>query len=205
MKKKTKALMAALAAILAVAMIGGCTAMAGGGERPDDRTGQEGSGEHGPGGENGSENGGEGGEEGGTRLTKDETFDEVRKGARLKMRYEAAQQAFIGTGDEYHQRDAAGGAGGGPPVQPRRRARPADAGGSGARNGHARGPARDRTDVHILDRTPGGGAAVRRRRTRPRRRRRRELSRPRTPIRYGIADGRGSQGSRPFFGSLGHL
>ena len=90
--KKRKALTAVLAAVLAVAMMGGCTAMAGGGERPDERPGQEGGGEHGPGGENGNE----GGEEGGTRLTPDETFDQVRKGVLLVMKYDAGQEAFVG-------------------------------------------------------------------------------------------------------------
>ena len=93
---KSKVLTAVLAAVLAAAMMAGCTAMAGGGQRPDERPGQEGGGEHGPGGENGSENGNEGGEEGGTSLTPDETFDQVRKGVRLIMRYEAGQEAFVG-------------------------------------------------------------------------------------------------------------
>ena len=91
--KKRKVLMAALAAVLAVAMIGGCTAMTGGGERSEAEGGRE----HGAGGESGGENGGEGGEEGGRMLALDETFDEVRKGARLILRYNAGASAFIGT------------------------------------------------------------------------------------------------------------
>ena len=95
--KKRKVLMAALAAVLAVAMIGGCTAMTGGGERPEAEGGSgEGGSEHGPGGESGGENGGESGEEGGSMLALDETFDEVRKGARLILRYDAGAGAFIG-------------------------------------------------------------------------------------------------------------
>ena len=98
MKKRT-VLMVALAAVLAVAMIGGCTAMTGGGERPEAEGGSgEGGNEHGAGGERGGgENGSEGGEEGGRMLALDETFDEVRKGARLILRYDAGAGAFIGT------------------------------------------------------------------------------------------------------------
>lgn len=47
--------MAALAAILAAALISGCMGvMTGGGERPEERIGQESSGEHGTGGESGA-------------------------------------------------------------------------------------------------------------------------------------------------------
>lgn len=91
--------MAALAAILAVALISGCMgATTGGGERSDERPGQEGSGEHGAGGEHGSggESGGEG-EEGGNSLAPDETFDMTRGGARLIMNYDAAGEVFTGT------------------------------------------------------------------------------------------------------------
>ena len=94
-----KVLMAALAALLAVAMIGGCSgAMSGGGERPG-QEGRSGEGEHGSGGEggSGSETGSDGGEEGGARLAPDETFDMVRKGARLILSYDASQEAFTGT------------------------------------------------------------------------------------------------------------
>ena len=95
--KKRKVLMAALAAVLAVAMIGGCTAMTGGGERPEAEGGSgEGGSEHGSGGEGGGENGSEGGEEGGSMLALDETFDEVRRGARLMLSYNAAESAFTG-------------------------------------------------------------------------------------------------------------
>ena len=97
--KKRKVIMAALAALLAVALIGGCAgAMTGGGERPGQEGGSgEGGGEHGAGGEGGSETGSDGGEEGGTRLAPDETFDMVRKGARLILSYDAQREAFTGT------------------------------------------------------------------------------------------------------------
>ena len=56
--------------------------------------GEGGSGEHGEGGEG---SGGEGGEESGNALTKDQTFDTVRKGARLVLRYDSTADAFVGT------------------------------------------------------------------------------------------------------------
>ena len=78
-----------------------------GGPGPQPHTGGEGAegpgGEgHGPGGEGGSESGGEGhgpGSEEGSRATLalDETFDEVRGGARLILNYDAASNAFTGT------------------------------------------------------------------------------------------------------------
>ena len=40
---------------------------------------------------------GESGEESGTRLTLEETYDEVRNGARLILRYDQEAQAFVGT------------------------------------------------------------------------------------------------------------
>lgn len=55
----------------------------------------EGSGEHG-----GAEESGEaGGEESGNTLTLDQTYDTVRKGARLILNYDAATNAFVGTVD----------------------------------------------------------------------------------------------------------
>ena len=63
--------------------------------------GSGGEGSEGSGGEGSEGSGGEGaggaGEEGGSALTLDETFDTVRKGARLIMGYDRAAQAFIGT------------------------------------------------------------------------------------------------------------
>ena len=53
----------------------------------------EGGGEHGPGGEGSGEGGGEGGEESGASLPLDAIYDEVRKGARLVLEFEAA---FVG-------------------------------------------------------------------------------------------------------------
>ena len=49
------------------------------------------SGEHGVGTESG-----DGGEEAGTQFALDETFDEIRAGARLVLSYDAASNAFIG-------------------------------------------------------------------------------------------------------------
>ena len=57
-------------------------------------SGSEGGGEHGAGGESGSEGGGE---ESGATLTLDQTFDTVRNGARLILRYDKAASAFVGT------------------------------------------------------------------------------------------------------------
>ena len=88
---------------------GGEGGEASGGGEGSEGSGGEGGGEHGAGGEGaggeGSEgSGGEGGEgaggageEGGSALTLDQTFDTVRKGARLVMSYDRAAQAFIGT------------------------------------------------------------------------------------------------------------
>ena len=59
------------------------------------------SGEHGGGSESGEHNSGsesdEGGEESGTQFMLNETFDEVRAGARLVLSYESNANAFIGT------------------------------------------------------------------------------------------------------------
>ena len=100
---KRKLLTVALGAILAVAVIGGCTRI--GGRTADDlRSGEESAGEHGTGGEGGGEHGagGEsgsegGGEESGATLTLDQTVDTVRNGARLILRYDKATNTFIGT------------------------------------------------------------------------------------------------------------
>ena len=48
-------------------------------------------------GEGGGQETGDGSEEGGAALGLDETFDQVRKGARLIMSYDAGASAFIGT------------------------------------------------------------------------------------------------------------
>ncbi len=72
-----------------------------GGPGPAPHTGgesAEGSGEHGRGAEFGSESGGGGGEEGSgaNTLGLDETFDTVRSGARLVLKYDAASNSFKG-------------------------------------------------------------------------------------------------------------
>ena len=66
---------ALLIGFMGAAAIGGCAGMT-----------DEGSGEH------GAE-----GEESGTYLTLDQTYDEVRQGARLILRYDAEASAFVGT------------------------------------------------------------------------------------------------------------
>ena len=72
------------------------------GPGPAAHTGGEGGeviGEHGSGGEGGSESAGTGGEEGSgaNALPLDETFDSVRSGARLILKYDAASNSFNGT------------------------------------------------------------------------------------------------------------
>ena len=61
--------------------------------------GTEGSGEHGSEGEEGNESTGADGEEGSgaNSLTPDETFDEVRSGARLILKFDASSNSFKGT------------------------------------------------------------------------------------------------------------
>ena len=56
-----------------------------------EHSGDSESGEHGVGTESG-----DGGEEAGTQFALDETFDEIRAGARLVLSYDAASNAFIG-------------------------------------------------------------------------------------------------------------
>ena len=56
-------------------------------------------------------------EESGTQLTKSQTYDEVRNGCRLILRYDAATNAFKGTAQQRHHRHAAPGTGRGPPLQ----------------------------------------------------------------------------------------
>ena len=76
----------------------GCT---GGESESGEHEGGESAGEHGGNGES-SEHDGEGesdgdNEESGTQFGLNETFDEVRSGARLKLSYDSAANAFIGT------------------------------------------------------------------------------------------------------------
>ena len=72
-KKRGKLLTGVLSALMAMAVISGCAGMAG--TNP------------------------EGGEESGTLLTLDQTYDKVRGGARLILRYDRVAQAFSGTVD----------------------------------------------------------------------------------------------------------
>lgn len=67
------------------------------GEGAGGEGGEGGGGEHGGSGEGGEGSGAEGGEESGNELTKDQTYDAVRKGARLILRFDAAADAFVGT------------------------------------------------------------------------------------------------------------
>ena len=68
-----------------------------GGPGPAANAGEE-RGEHGSGGESGNESVGAGGEEGSGAYTlaPDETFDAVRSGARLTLKYDASSNSFIG-------------------------------------------------------------------------------------------------------------
>ncbi|MXZ40257.1 MAG: hypothetical protein F4Z18_00380 [Caldilineaceae bacterium SB0666_bin_21] len=59
--------------------------------------GTESGGEHGAGGESGSEGSGGSEEASGNLLTLDQSFDEVRLGARLIMAYQPADNTFVGT------------------------------------------------------------------------------------------------------------
>ena len=100
--KKRQMMLVITAALALVSILGGGIAAcasdnsenhmeaAEGGERER----SEGSGEHG-GGEEGPE--GSGGEEARNLLTKEQPFDQVRAGARLILRYDAAANAFVGT------------------------------------------------------------------------------------------------------------
>ena len=83
-----------LAAVLLLIGLAACSSTSDSG--PESGGGEgEGSGEHGESGENGE--GGESGEESATQYTLTETYDEVRAGARLVLRYDAATQTFTGT------------------------------------------------------------------------------------------------------------
>lgn len=95
--------------VMLVVVISGCSNDNGAGERQDsdgltesrgehDRDGaehgREGSGEHGRGGEGSHD---EEGEESGTELALNETYDNVRNGARLILTYDARSNSFNGT------------------------------------------------------------------------------------------------------------
>ena len=101
---KNRLIGAVLGTLLTAGVLVGCGAGNEGSEGSESgveggtEQGAEGGGEHGAGGESGSESGGSGGEEGsGTMLALDEAFDQVRAGARLIMRYDAASNSFTGT------------------------------------------------------------------------------------------------------------
>ncbi len=66
------------------------------GEGVGEHARSEGSGEHGEGGETHGESGEEG-EESGVYIGRGETWDVVRKGARLVLKFDAASNAFVGT------------------------------------------------------------------------------------------------------------
>ena len=91
-----------LAALLLAIGLAACSTASesgreGGGEGAETgEVGGEGPGEHGEGGE-GSESGGEGGEESGVGIDLGVTYDRVRNGARLILRYDAASETFRGT------------------------------------------------------------------------------------------------------------
>lgn len=83
--------------LIAVLALAGCI---GSDSESGENSGDSESGEHGSGtesGENRSDSeSGDGGEEAGTQFALDETFDEIRAGARLVLSYDSASNAFIG-------------------------------------------------------------------------------------------------------------
>ena len=92
---------ATIALICAILLIALTACAIGDSESGEHREGSE-SGEHnresGESGEHSEESeSGEGGEESGTQFTLDETFDEVRAGARLTVAYDSASNTFVGT------------------------------------------------------------------------------------------------------------
>ena len=85
-------ILATFAVMLAV-IISGCSSDSGTSEKPDSDKSMESRGEHD---RDGSEHGEEG-EESGTELALNETYDEVRNGARLILAYDAQSNSFNGT------------------------------------------------------------------------------------------------------------
>lgn len=84
-------ILTAIAFMMAL-LIGGCSSDGGTQAVTEDR------GEHEPGHDEGAEHRhGEGGEESGTQLALDETYDQVRNGARLLLSYDAQSNSFNGT------------------------------------------------------------------------------------------------------------
>ena len=105
-----------LAAVIGAGVLAGCRGDRGGGQASGGATatqesseggggeagGEHGSGGEGSGGEGGGESGGESGASGsgegsGATLAPDETFDAVRYGARLILRYDTASNSFMGS------------------------------------------------------------------------------------------------------------
>ena len=78
--------------LISIASVLALTGCLGGGSESGEHGGGSESGEHNEGSESG-----EGGEESGTQFMLNETFDEVRAGARLVLSYESNANAFIGT------------------------------------------------------------------------------------------------------------
>ena len=87
--------------LIGIASVLAPTGCLGGGSESSERSGGSESGEHSEGSESGEHSSGsesdEGGEESGTQFMLNETFDEVRAGARLVLSYESNANAFIGT------------------------------------------------------------------------------------------------------------
>ena len=67
------------------------------GEGEGEHARSEGSAEHGEGGESGEGEHGEEGEESGVYIGRGETWDVVRRGARLVLKFDAASNSFVGT------------------------------------------------------------------------------------------------------------
>ena len=86
-----------LGAVLAAGILIGCTSGTESGEGRVAERSENSGGEHGSGGEGAGESAAAGEEGSGATLAPDETFDMVRAGARLILRYDAASNAFTGT------------------------------------------------------------------------------------------------------------
>ena len=83
----------AMIAVMLAVVIGGCSSDNGTSEKPDSDKSTETRGEH----DRDSSEHGEEGEESGTELALNETYDQVRKGARLILAYDAQSNSFNGT------------------------------------------------------------------------------------------------------------
>ena len=89
--------MSSVLVLIAVLALAGCI---GSDQSPGEHSGDSESGENSGGSESGEHGvgteSGDGGEESGTQFALDETFDEIRAGARLVLSYDSASNAFIG-------------------------------------------------------------------------------------------------------------